>query len=215
LIQYWDQPDPPKAITERMKSWRQFHPQWHYRCLDRECAADWFATHHGANLKNAFLDIRLPAMQADVFRIAWLITEGGLWIDAATTCLSPVENWLDLNSPLLLLRKPHQEHPKVCSGLIYTASPSHPLLVAAWQSIQTSLLARTGTKVYRSFGPGLLRDLLASGRWDDTLTIRPVTELKAHLQFGSSSKVLPAEQHWSRRQQSESLYFSECPPVSD
>ena len=63
-------------------------------------------------------------------------------------------------------------------------------------------------QVYRSFGPGLLRDLLASGAWDDTLSVWPVKELQEHLRFGSSAKLLPAEQHWSQRQQSETLYFS-------
>ena len=208
LIQYWDQPDPPEVIAERMQGWRQQHPRWQYQRFDRASAAAFLAAQHGPALSQAFLDIRLPAMQADVLRIAALLAEGGLWIDAATTCFSPVEDWLDLQAPLLLLRKPHQEHPKVCTGLIHAPAPGHPLLEAAWQSMAAALLARAGTKVYRSFGPGLLRDLLASGAWDHTLNVRPVAELHDHLRFGSSSKVLPAEQHWSQRQQSESLYFS-------
>ena len=28
LIQYWDQPDPPEAIVERMQQWCQQHPSW-------------------------------------------------------------------------------------------------------------------------------------------------------------------------------------------
>ena len=208
LIQYWDQPDPPEAIAERMQGWRQQHPAWHHQRFDRVSAAAWVAEQYGSALEQAFLDIRLPAMQADVLRIAVLLAQGGLWIDAATTCHSPVEAWMDLKAPLLLLRKPHQEHPKVCTGLIHAPAPGHPLLAAAWQSMAASLLARSGTKVYRCFGPGLLRDLLASGAWDHTLSVRPVAELHDHLHFGSSSKVLPADQHWSQRQQSESLYFS-------
>ena len=208
IIQYWDQPDPPVVIAERMQGWRQQHLGWDYQCFDRPSAAAFFREHYNLALEQAFLDIRLPAMQADVFRIAFVLAFGGLWVDAATTCFSPVESWLDLQTPLLLLRKPHQQHPKVCTGLIHAPAPGHPLLSAAWQSMTASLLARTGTKVYRSFGPGLLRDLLASGAWDDTLSVRPVTELHEHLRFGSSSKLLPAEQHWSQRQQSESLYFS-------
>ena len=208
LIQYWDQPDPPAVIAERMQGWRQQHPGWHYQHFDRPSAAAFFREHYGLVLEQAFLDIRLPAMQADVFRIAFVLACGGLWVDAATTCFGPVESWLDLQTPLLLLRKPHQQHPKVCTGLIHAPASGHPLLSAAWQSMTVSLLARTGNKVYRSFGPGLLRDLLASGAWDDTLSVRLVTELQGHLRFGSSSKLLPVEQHWSQRQQRESLYFS-------
>ena len=69
-------------------------------------------------MHDAFLDIRLPAMQADVFRIAFVLACGGLWVDAATTCLSPVKAWLDLQTPLLLLRKPKQIAPQAWNGLI-------------------------------------------------------------------------------------------------
>ena len=209
LIQYWDQADPPEAIAERMEQWREQHPDWSYQRFNRNTAADFFHEHYSLTFKEAFLDIRLPAMQADVLRIAALLFWGGLWIDAATICLGPVEDWLeDPRSSLLLLRKPHQHHPKVCTGLIYTQAPGHPLIEAAWQLISQTLLARSGQKVYRSFGPGVLRDLLASGAWDHTLKVRPVAELSTHLCFGSSSNVIPSEQHWSQRQRSESLYFS-------
>ena len=208
LIQYWDQPQPPAVLLERMEGWRQMHPGWSYRRYDRDSSARFMRSTYGTALEDAFLDIRLPAMQADVFRVAFLLACGGLWVDAATTCFSRVETWLDLQAALLLLRRSHQQHPQVCNGLIYAIAPAHPLLAAAWQSIESSLLARTGVKVYRSFGPGLLRDLLASGSWDHTLTVWQETELCDHLCFGSSSKVLPPEQHWSQRQQTESLYFS-------
>ncbi len=208
LIQYWDQPEPPAALLERMEGWRQKHPGWTYRRYDRVASARFMRSIYGTALEEAFLDVRLPAMQADVFRIAFLLAFGGLWVDAATTCFSPVETWLDFQAPLLLLRRSHQHYPQVCNGLIHALAPRHPLLAAAWQSMESSLLTRTGVKVYRSFGPGLLRDLLASGSWDHTLTVWQETDLSDHLCFGSSSKVLPPEQHWSQRQQSESLYFS-------
>ena len=129
-------------------------------------------------------------------------------MDAATTCFSPVETWLDLQTPLLLLRKPNQTHPQVWNGLIYAQAPGHRFLQEAWGAISDAIRNRRGTGVHKLVGPGLLRDLLAPGQFDGLVTIQPSQPLAAHLQIGSSSKVLPAEQHWSRRQQSESLYFS-------
>lgn len=208
LIQYWDKADPPETIAERMNQWREQHPGWLYQRFNRQTASSFFHEHFGLAFKEAFLDIRLPAMQADVFRIAALLSWGGLWIDAATTCLGPVEAWLEDPQSLLLLRKPHQQYPKVCTGLIYAQEPRHPLMKAAWKLMAEALITRSGQKVYRSFGPGVLRDLLASGAWDHTLKVRPVAELSTHLCFGSSSNVIPSEQHWSQRQRSESLYFS-------
>ena len=208
LIQYWDQPDPPDVIAERMEGWHLHHPDWIYQRFDRTRAATFVGEHYGFAMHDAFLDIRLPAMQADVFRIAFVLACGGLWVDAATTCLSPVKAWLDLQTPLLLLRKPKQIAPQVWNGLIYAPAPGHCFLQDAWSSISDSIRHRRGTGVHKLVGPGLLRDLLAQGRFDSLVTIQPSKPLAAYLQIGSSSKVLPVEQHWSKRQRLESLYFS-------
>lgn len=208
LIQYWDQPVPPAGLLERMERWKQWHPSWWYRRYDRGSAARFIGSSYGPALEEAFLDIRLPAMQADVLRIAVLNARGGLWIDAATTCRQRLDVWLNRRQPLVLLRRAHQQHPKVWNGFIHAAAPGHPLLLAAWQRMASALLARSGERVYRDFGPGLLRDLLAAGASEAGLQVLQEQDLQAQLQIGSSSDVLPGEQHWSRRQQTESLYLS-------
>ena len=114
---------------------------------------------YGKDLKQAFLDIRLPAMQADVFRVAYLLRHGGVWVDAATHVKEPLGRWLPMGHSLVLLRRQGQKYPEVATGLIY-ASAGHPLLARAWDRISAYLLHRSGTKVYRHFGPGILRDLM-------------------------------------------------------
>ena len=208
LIQYWDQSVPPAELLARMERWQQLHPGWSYQRYDRDEAARFIGSIYGAALEEAFLDIRLPAMQADVFRIAVLNARGGVWIDAATTCRQPLDAWLNQRQPLVLLRRAHQQHPKVWNGFIHAAAPGHPLLAAAWHRIASALLARGGERVYRDFGPGLLRDLLAAGAPEAGLQVLQEQDLQAQLQIGSSSDVLPGEQHWSKRQRTESLYIS-------
>ena len=210
LVQYWDQPEPPPALFERMDQWRSRHPDWCYRRYDRSSAAAFIVEHYGPELRDAFLDIRLPAMQADVFRIAALQAQAGVWIDAATRCLQPLDHWLNRRQPLVLLRRAHQQHPKIWNGLIHAADPHHPLLQQAWQRIAAALLARGGTKVYRDFGPGVLRQLLAmgNGALQAGLEVVPETDVKDQLVIGSSSEILGSDQHWSQRQGKESLYLS-------
>ena len=208
LVQYWDQPSPPPLLLARMERWRELHPRWRYQRYNRESAAQFIGSSYGPALQEAFLDIRLPAMQADVFRIAALQGQAGVWIDAATHCHQPLERWLDRQRPLVLLRRSHQQHPKVWNGFIYSAAAGHPLLVAAWQQIAAALLARRGERVYRDFGPGVLRDLLAAGAPEAGLQVLPESELSDQLRIGSSSDALPADCHWSQRQQVESLYLS-------
>lgn len=208
IVQYWDQCNVPSAIGIRMSGWRAAHPSWDYSVFNRVSASAWFDAAYGSALGEAFLDIRFPAMQADVFRVAYLLAHGGVWIDAGTTCLQPLFAWLDLSLPLVLLRRPHQEPPKVWNGFIYASAPGHALLAEAWRRIADDLCARRGHRFFQEFGPGLLRDLMADGAYDDIVSVLPSEALSQMLKPGSSRDVLPLDRHWSVRQRHESLYFS-------
>ena len=83
------------------------------------------------------------------------------------------------------------------------------MLKAAWEEIVPRLLARSGSKVYRDFGPGLFRNLMVSRpNLAVGLHVIPEALLDGCLKLGSSSSILPASQHWSKRQEIESLYYS-------
>jgi hypothetical protein len=208
LIQYWDRPEIPSPVKELMQNVQDLHPDWEYQCFNRLSAADELDFLYGKDLKQAFLDIRFPAMQADVFRMAYLLRHGGVWVDAATRLHEPLEQWLPWGHPVVLVRRKHQSHPEVATGFMY-ASAGHPLMARAWDRISAYLLLRSGTKVYRHFGPGILRDLIREQPQLGALVqVLPEQEVSRFLCFGSSSNVLSAEQHWSQRQSHESLYFS-------
>ena len=209
LLQYWNDEKPPVVVADRMEKCKNLNPGWNYLRFN-QCSASDFLTHaYGSDIASAFLDIRLPAMQADVFRVAFLFHCGGLWIDAATSLIRPVESWMDRRYSFQMLRRSHQVHPKISSGVIFASRPGLPLLKAAWDEMVSKLLSRSGTKVYRDFGPGLFRDLLSS-RPNLALGLHAVPEslLDGCLMLGSSSTVLPAHQHWSKRQEDSSLYVS-------
>ena len=209
LVQYWNLPGPPDLVAARMDSCRMLNPGWDYRRFNHQTAAAFLESVYGSDIAAAFLDIRLPAMQADVFRVAFLLHCGGLWVDAATSLIQPVASWLDRRHSFQMLRRSHQVHPKISSGLIYASRPGLPLLKAAWEQMVPRLLSRSGTKVYRDFGPGLFRDLLASHpNLAYGLNVISEDSLKSLLELGSSSNILPSQQHWTKRQELESLYFS-------
>ena len=209
LVQYWNTSDPPDLVIERMNSCRVLNPGWDYRRFNQQTAVSFLENAYGSDIAAAFLDIRLPAMQADVFRVAFLLQCGGLWVDAATLLNRPVESWLDHHQSLQMLRRSHQLYPKISSGVIYASRPGLPLLKAAWEEIVPRLLARSGSKVYRDFGPGLFRNLMVSRpNLAVGLHVIPEALLDGCLKLGSSSSILPACQHWSKRQEIESLYYS-------
>ena len=209
LVQYWNNLDPPSIVAERMDTCRRLNPNWDYRRFNHQSAAAFLEEVYGSEISSAFLDIRLPAMQADVFRVAFLLHSGGLWIDAATSLIRPVDSWLDRRHSLQMLRRSHQVHPKIATKIIFAARPGLPFLSAVWTEIVSRLLARSGTKVYRDFGPGVFRDLMRS-RPNLALGLHVLAEVsfKGSLNLGSSSNILPPDQHWVKRQINESLYLS-------
>lgn len=209
IIQYWDSDIAPALIQERMSGWELSHINWNYQRFNRESAAAWLLKKFGLSCKVAFLDVRIPAMQADVFRVAYLLACGGVWVDAGTVCKASLASWLELTTPLLLLRRSYQVHPEVCSAFIYAAFPGHPLLQVAWGRISSLLNIRGGHKLYQQFGPGVFRDLIATGVYQSNVEVLSLDKLSSFLAIGSSREVTSADQHWSIRKRSESLYFSQ------
>lgn len=208
IVQYWDHPTVPELLAERMRGWRELNPDWEYRCFDRHRASLYMGQMFGTAVCEAFLDLRFPAMQADVFRVAYLLQHGGLWVDAATLCREPLATWLDASQPLVLLRKPQQQPPMVWNGLIYARDAGHPFLQVLWCTIHDVILNRIGRGIWKLVGPGLYRDLLADADLAGTVAVVPVVTIADKLQVGCSSLAMPKEQHWSLRQKQESLYFS-------
>ena len=209
LVQYWNTSHPPNLVATRMNSCRSLNPGWDYRRFNQQTAVSFLGSVYGSEIAAAFLDIRLPAMQADVFRVGFLLHCGGLWVDAATSLMRSVDSWIDRQHSFQMIRRSHQVHPKIATQIIYAARPGLPLLKAAWEEMVPRLLSRSGTKVYRDFGPGLFRDLMAS-RPNLALALHAVPEvlLESFLKFGSSINILPSDQHWTKRQENESLYLS-------
>ena len=126
-------------------------------------------------METAFRAIRLPAMQADVFRIAKLLAHGSVWIDAATICYS-LDKWLDRHQPLLAPSKASAAS-YLTNSFIYAADPDHPLLLQACR-MAPLLLARSGEKIYRDFGPGVLRDLIADGSAELQIGLQIINETR-------------------------------------
>ena len=53
------------------------------------------------------------------------IAEGGLWVDAATSLIRPIDSWLDRRHSFQMLRRSHQHHPKFPGGSYSLALVCH------------------------------------------------------------------------------------------
>lgn len=212
IIRFWDNGHPPPALVERMEDWRRFNPGWTYELHDTPSAAAYLGREFGWDARDAFLDVRMPSMKSDVFRIGRLLRGAGLWVDAGTICRAPLRSWLNRKDGMVFLRKPGMEPPRIWNGVAYVHRAGHPALEAMWEHVQRLILAREGQEIWRDFGPGLFNRVLQATGAIDRVRVIHQHDLNGMVEYGSSIHFLPVETHWSIRQrQGESLYFSQLP----
>ncbi|MCC5989467.1 MAG: hypothetical protein JJT95_17495, partial [Pararhodobacter sp.] len=92
LVHYWEGPE-SAPVARNLAAWAALHPGWAQRVFGPDEALQWLAARDGA-LARLFAAISLPAARADLFRLAWLAHEGGIWADTDEFPRAPVEGWL-------------------------------------------------------------------------------------------------------------------------
>lgn len=206
LHQFWHDPNPPAWVEALSQEWQSFHPGWHYHRFDVHEAIDFMRAEFAPDIHAAFCDIRLPSMVADVFRLALLLRQGGVYVDMATRCYAPLDDWLNLREGLVVLRRPHHIPLAASNGFIATAGPGHPFIAAAWEIVASRIVRREGVNVGHTTGPRVLRTLFERSPELFPRYVVEAESITSMLRIGSSSQHLPGTQHWSKRQLVEPLY---------
>jgi len=107
-LQGWGEA-PEIAISSR-DSWTLRNPAWNVHCLSRKNLND-FLPHRITS--EIFEQTKEPAAQSDRIRIELLAKYGGVWADATTICIEPLDKWLDhnLKEGFFAFSKPGGERP--------------------------------------------------------------------------------------------------------
>jgi len=90
---YWEGP-PSSAVARTLMAWQRLHPGYTVTLYGPAEAEAWLSRHHRA-LVPLFTRQSLPATRADLFRIALLYTEGGLYADVDEYPSAAVDDWLE------------------------------------------------------------------------------------------------------------------------
>lgn len=96
IVQFWhDLSRLPKDIEECIASWTRWERSGFKHILfDDGAAKDFIASSLGCRNERAFERCYHPAMQADYFRLCYLLVEGGLYVDADDVCIGTDISWL-------------------------------------------------------------------------------------------------------------------------
>jgi hypothetical protein len=109
----WDQA--PEVVTACVRTWRRCNPGWELRLL---AASDLPALIGDDAGMRAVAGKQLPPEAlSDVVRMALLLRYGGVWADATTYCLRPLDDWLA---------------PRLTSGFFAFTNFTPDRMIASW-----------------------------------------------------------------------------------
>jgi len=155
--------------------------------------------------------------KADIIRWEILYKYGGIFLDADSICIEPLDDIL-FNKSIKAFSA--YENEEIRQGLVATVAmgfpPKHPLCRAAidWILTNDSSVERTGQRAWITVGPGMITRLMQTGLYPDVTIFPSYFFLPVH--FGGKSysghgKIYASQEWGSTRQNYETMNQIELP----
>ena len=157
IVQFWNDASPPEDIHQIMQGWDRQNPDFEHLVFDDVRAETFIMNCCDVKVLHAFRIANYPAMRADVFRLAYLATHGGVYADADDLCRQPIADWFSADLELLLI----QEHLGSIGNNFMAAIPNHPFIIAALNKVVDQILSKQGD-IWFTSGPGALTILFCN-----------------------------------------------------
>jgi mannosyltransferase OCH1-like enzyme len=200
LHQYWDR-DPPADVERLMDKTARMNPRFAYRRWDHDTARQLLAELGRPDLLTAYRAARHPAIRADIFRLAVLLREGGVYLDADDRCIAPI----DALVPTGVRAAFYQENTGSIGNNFLASTAGHELIGEALDRAVDAALDGAGESPWLATGPGLLTRVVAATlarqpglRPPADLRIFPLRVFRASVQACNSASYKRSTRHWSR-----------------
>ncbi|WP_417598311.1 glycosyltransferase [Pararhodobacter oceanensis] len=105
LWHYWEGPR-SSGVSRGIETWAQLHQGFIQRVFDAQSAAAWLEQ-HAPDLAPVFARLSQPALRADLFRIALIAQEGGVFADLDEFPRAPVMPWLADARAVMVIEEGH------------------------------------------------------------------------------------------------------------
>lgn len=213
IHQLWIGNKPPPINL--MNTWKDKHPDFEYIFWNE---AELIKRNFHSQLKNKIDEMEEINGKADILRWEILYKYGGIFIDADSICIEPLDDLLDLNKSFASYENEYvrginwcnnnpmyddvlaRTHPLIATGTM-AFPPNHELPKMAIEWIKQNIISvhKTKRRAWRTVGPGLLTRLYFSRKWDDITILPSYYFLPVHcsgLTYNGHCKVY-AYQEWS------------------
>jgi hypothetical protein len=202
VAQFWTEPDPPKDVQALMRSWREMNPAHAYCRFDDAGAQVFLAEHCAPAVLAAYRRAEHPAKKADIFRLAWLFIEGGVYADSDDRCLAPLSATLPAQAGFVA----YQEEYGTLGNNFLAARPGHPLIGRALQWVTEAVNRGDTDMLWLATGPGLLTRAFCGtlaeapdpAEWLRSVAILERGELARFAAIHCWAQYKVTARHWSR-----------------
>ena len=159
IMQFWDQPQPPKEVIRTCQSWIERNSEFEYIRFSRTTAVAFLKEHYDQRVLQAFANCEQPATQSDFFRLAYLNKMGGFYADVDDLCCQSLNNIINLNPELIVLQEDF-----ACIGNNFLGCiPGQTMITAAFYQAVDRLSYYCNDSPWFKTGPGLMTSAVCGG----------------------------------------------------
>jgi mannosyltransferase OCH1-like enzyme len=204
IVQFWDRSQPPDDVQALMETWRLCHPEYVYRRFDDTTALEYVQARFSRDVLNAYTRCTEPTQRADIFRLAYLLAEGGYYADADDRCLARVDQTIRLRTGFVAF----QEEFGTAGNNFLGCIPGHPIMSCALSHATQAINEGASEYLWLCSGPGLLTRAIAQVlanapkghfAYSDQLELLERSELRSIVAVHCTSSHKQSKRHWMKR----------------
>lgn len=158
IVQFWDREEAPESVANLMRGWADMHPDYRYQRFHYQSAREFLANHHSPEVQYAYQRATHPAQASDIFRLAYLYTEGGFYIDADDRCVGFLST---LPAAGIQFIAYHEQFGTIGNNFIASA-PGDPVVGRALTLVVEAMTRGDNDSIWLATGPGLLTRAFAA-----------------------------------------------------
>ena len=158
--QTWKTHSLPSIAVGPRNTWISKNRGWDVRLMDDAEGRAFVAENCSPRVLAAYDAMPVPVMKADVWRYAVIYVHGGVYTDLDTSCMSPLDHWLDTSLNAVLAPEPSGN--LLCQWT-FAAAPASPLVGAVLDLVceRAEAGVQMGeNKVHYYTGPGVFTDAI-------------------------------------------------------
>ncbi|MDQ6436155.1 glycosyltransferase [Mesorhizobium sp. LHD-90] len=201
LHQFWDKDQPPQDVAKLMDVTKESNAGCAYCRWSDTGAREFLATFGRPEPMRAYRAAKHAAMKSDIFRLAVLYVEGGIYLDADDFCAAPLSTLLPRDAEFVC----YQDEFGSIGNNFLAATPRHPVIGAALQEAAQSVIGGATESIWLVTGPGLISRVVSASiartpdlRPSPGLTILPLRVFHSVVHPHRRVSYKTDKRHWLR-----------------